>query len=37
MTTAVSRRFRRHKGERALRLWGLAGVVGLAGWIAALF
>ena len=37
MPTAVSRRLRRHKGERALRLWGLAGLVGLAGWIAALF
>lgn len=37
MPTAVSRRLRRHKGERALRAWSFAGVIGIAGWLAALF
>ena len=37
MPTASSRRLRRHRGERALRVWSLAGAIGLAGWIAALF
>ena len=37
VSTVFAGRSRRLKSERALRVWSLAGLVGLAGWIMALF